>query len=488
MLIKMDEACNLLRAENDDLRRQMESCNTQISNINSALDNSRMLQGKAYDALRERISMRPNILQAHYIAYDSLMSANSENMRALSELPHTSAGVLDTSVSDGRIDYAKKMIHVLEQKRDSAIALLKSNPMPTERAFEWSYSRTRAINSIYSCYDSLINAQHAVISKETETKRRAEEYDRYSATIYSNVNNDLQNYLEPANNSVTACLKTGSYAGTTSWVGAVNKKYNLQRKLRDVLESGLLTDEEYRMYKKALSDSHNGDITEEQLYSDGEFNSELYEILQKLGGEFVSENEGIMLQNVYKKMFDNEDEEAIKIAFPGVDVAKVLNSWKNAAYESRSSLLSNLGMQIFKFGKGQLKNKVANLMTQTLTEFYRTTHPLRVMQAVTVTGATVNVAPEASKIAQGIGVCARTAPFFGCGLDMISQVYGGEDAKHAFNKALGHTAISLAVTCAAGLLFSNPVGLAAVAVFAGTAIVSMYVSGKFDKWYDSTFK
>ena len=107
MLIKMDEACNLLRAENDDLRRQMESCNTQISNINSALDNSRMLQGKAYDALRERISMRPNILQAHYIAYDSLMSANSENMRALSELPHTSAGVLDTSVSDGRIDYAK---------------------------------------------------------------------------------------------------------------------------------------------------------------------------------------------------------------------------------------------------------------------------------------------------------------------------------------------------------------------------------------------
>ena len=240
-----------------------------------------MLKAFTYDAIRERIEMRVPILQAHHVVYDELRSANNVNIAKLQSLPQTSAGVLDTSVCEDRINRAKSEIHKLEQLRDSQIYRLKMNPEPEGFSEgNWLYSKNAFIATLTRKYERLIGHMEAIISNEQENIRRAHQYANESGGIYQRAQDLTNNYLDPSTASAEACIKTGSYAGTTAWVSGVGSLYNKSRKCREVEKSGLLCDEDMTEYRNAIFASKDGNIDPKSIYDDdGWFNEKLYGIL-----------------------------------------------------------------------------------------------------------------------------------------------------------------------------------------------------------------
>ena len=164
MRIEMNETCNRLNEENGELASQMSECEGLIDNLRSAIEESGGLKGAAYDAIRERIEMRVPILQAHHIVYDELRSANKVNISKLQSLPQTSAGVLDTSVCEDRINRAKAEIQKLERLRDSQIYRLKMNPEPEGFSEgNWLYSKNAFIATLTRNYERLIGHMEAIM-------------------------------------------------------------------------------------------------------------------------------------------------------------------------------------------------------------------------------------------------------------------------------------------------------------------------------------
>ena len=320
MRIEMNETCSRLNEENGELTTQMSECEGLIDNLRSAIEESDGLKGAAYDAIRERIEMRVPILQAHHIVYDELRSANNVNIAKLESLPQTSAGVLDTDVSQDRINRAKAEIRKLEQLRDSQIHRLKMNPEPEGFSEgNWQYSKKAFIATLIRNYDRLIGHMEAIISNEQENIRRAYEYDNESATIYQRAQDLTNNYLDPSTASAEACIKTGSYAGTTAWVSGVGSLYNKSRKCREVEKSGLLCDEDMTEYRNAIFASKDGNIDAKSIYDDtGWFNEKLYGILcflnQKDEG-FLSDEDCKGIAQAYYNMeggFLNSDGEWVE--------------------------------------------------------------------------------------------------------------------------------------------------------------------------------
>ena len=282
MRIEIKETKRRLTKENSALTSQMEKCEQQIDTTTRAIEQSNGLQGEAYDAIRERITMRPLILKTHHIVYEEMRNANEQNIAALEALPRTSDGVLDTDECERRINRAQERIAQLQTKLDSYIYKLRSNPTPASVLNNpvFNYDKEAYIRSLTYNFEGLMEIMRQIIYKEQDNIRQAEQYDQRSAQIYSRMESLIAKYLDPATLSIETCLKTGSYEGTTGWTEGIDAEYNKSRKVRDVETSKLLSDEDLAEYRNAIFASKDGNIDAKSIYDDtGWFNEKLYGIL-----------------------------------------------------------------------------------------------------------------------------------------------------------------------------------------------------------------
>ena len=282
MRIEIQETKRRLTKENSALTSQMEKCEQQIDTTTRAIEQSNGLQGEAYDAIRERITMRPLILKTHHIVYEEMRNANEQNIAALEALPRTSDGVLDTDECQRRINRAQERIAQLQTKLDSYIYKLRSNPTPASVINNpvFNYDKEAYIRSLTYNFEGLMEIMRQIIYKEQDNIRQAEQYDQRSAQIYSRMESLIAKYLDPATLSIETCLKTGSYEGTTGWTEGIDAEYNKSRKVRDVETSKLLSDEDLAEYRNAIFASKDGNIDAKSIYDDtGWFNEKLYGIL-----------------------------------------------------------------------------------------------------------------------------------------------------------------------------------------------------------------
>lgn len=208
MRIEIATAIDALNAENVAIDDQLNKNTVQIRNLAFALSDPRCIS-TAYSALACRIrDIRIPTAQAHNIAFETIRGANEQNIAALSALPQTSSGVLDTDECDRMIADLKAQNQVLTALRDSAASSKSSNG--------------RALFGGY--YSSAIYVNNGMIADMEAKKAAATEYEALSNSLYSGAEQVIADLLQKSTDSINSYLKTETY-GDIGWTAGIGDSY-----------------------------------------------------------------------------------------------------------------------------------------------------------------------------------------------------------------------------------------------------------------------
>ena len=218
MRIVKSSSTSLLEHENKRLQEQIGQCRRQEKKISRL--SLQGMDGKAADKLRRQISLQSTVVKSHRQVYESLIRINKQNVEAIWGLPETSKGVVDTGVAQQRIDSANAEIKRLRAECKSKLATARTTNAQiatanTQLPTGLTTPPTPLINlsAIDSYYARLIGAQQSIVDTNKKIKRKAEEYDRLSASLYKRV--DLSTF-RASTKSVSSYVATGKW-GNTKW-------------------------------------------------------------------------------------------------------------------------------------------------------------------------------------------------------------------------------------------------------------------------------
>jgi hypothetical protein len=111
MGLRFDKAAAIqaIQSENGLIDSKLNSIESQLNVFWSSLDTT-ALQGEAYASIESRIKdLRIPLLKAHYISFESLHAANSQNINLIEALPESSPGVYDTEMFYRQIEKHQKI-------------------------------------------------------------------------------------------------------------------------------------------------------------------------------------------------------------------------------------------------------------------------------------------------------------------------------------------------------------------------------------------
>ena len=220
MRIVKTQAISMLQAENALLEMQRARCWGQVNKFETI--NFGAMRGMSVDRAQEKLRMQSAIGTAHLSFYDSLISANGNNMSLVHALPETSPGVLDTSVAQERMEKALRQIRSLQRGMQDAIERVRRINEALWQAFASSSQDDAGASwsplqegPVRAHYQRLIESQRLVANANKRILTRASEYDRKSLEVYRGVE---ISYLRQAVGSSDSFVAAGDW-GNTGWVG-----------------------------------------------------------------------------------------------------------------------------------------------------------------------------------------------------------------------------------------------------------------------------
>lgn len=294
MRIDIEAARSQLASENAGLAEQMASAARQRDTMSSTSCSAHGLAGAAFEAMDARIRMRALVLDAHFLAFESIRSANTENLGLVSALPSSlTNGVLDTAECDDEIARLKELIRQQEIRRGSLYNLIS-------RASDDSFGpplENALMNDIHSNTQAVIDAHEDEIRMWEEKKRAAYDYSAQSGTLYDDARDYAGRILAQATSAVAGCIRNGSYDENAC--GRLAGSLRLAA-MREYLEEGRLTEEEVAALRAALRD---GAITEEEIYCNGRLKEALYSALAKLPPGLVTPGDVRAIADAYETMW-----------------------------------------------------------------------------------------------------------------------------------------------------------------------------------------
>ena len=288
MRIYKSDAIIQLYAENGKLDNQIALARNQEQVMAKASTTALGLYGNAYKAIEQRINMRAMALHAHTHTYEALKDANTKNCAMLTALPTSlTPGVLDTDECDSEIDWWISEINQLESELLSLTSLVV---IDTDASVD-----TSASTSNY--YATSIDHAWWCVDQWEKKKQAAYDYSSESSSLYDNVQNIIEVFLDPSSFTIENCILKGNYDSD-----ALSRLLYLR--LGDMRE--YLTDDEYAAIMAALGD--DGIISADEIYSgSGTFNEALYSALAKLPDYLVTQDDIEAIATAYERMWTGEN-------------------------------------------------------------------------------------------------------------------------------------------------------------------------------------
>lgn len=215
MRIVKGQATGVLRTEVSQLMGQCQRCQRQINKFSTfALDG---MSGVSVTAAEQRMHMQVSIVTSHLGFFQALMQADNAGIRLVSALPTTSAGVLDTTVAQHRIDKAQTQITALEKRMQQEVERARAaNELAMTLAASSGMPVTLVdIDGVRSLYLSLIKVQKSIVTHNERILVEARRFEREYAQVFKAVDGTL---LTQSTATSQSFVDTGAW-GDTTWVG-----------------------------------------------------------------------------------------------------------------------------------------------------------------------------------------------------------------------------------------------------------------------------
>lgn len=173
MRVEKTKLLELLNTENEQIEGALPGYQRQATALQSAL-NDTALNGKSYDALRERIQeVHAPHAKAQLASLQALADGNRRNADAVSALPETSPGVADTDEAQQRIDELEHMNAELQGQLEATRG-------------------TDAEDVVTSSVQRAMSANASIIATLHDAIAQIEAYSAASASFYQDAQNEME--------------------------------------------------------------------------------------------------------------------------------------------------------------------------------------------------------------------------------------------------------------------------------------------------------
>lgn len=219
IVVRIDKslAIGALHTEISRLSAQIAACDDQFARLVGI--STPGLEGEAAREFRANVRRYAVVILAHKCFYQAVRNADSQNAFLVSALPTTDGSVLDTEVAAARIRAAEQAIARLRMQKERAV----SNAQEINAAIALASAvggvgvsalvKPVDIDAVIRYYDSLIDAQYAIIEHNRMILAMASRYDAQSASLYQAVD---ANVLRQSTDMMVSLLNRGVW-GSMAW-------------------------------------------------------------------------------------------------------------------------------------------------------------------------------------------------------------------------------------------------------------------------------
>ena len=297
MKIKITNSITQLKNHNTKLTAHIEQAEAQYNTMTNASCEARGLSGKGYEAIDERMQMRPFVISAHIACFSAIRSANEKNIALLSKLPSSLKDPHTVDTNECQEEIERLQGEIVDLERDLQIAYQAEI---SRQSSTWLFWDPAPMQKIYSFYNGLIKIAGDLIIKWQDIQRAANEYNSASSGLYTDASTAVNTLLTNSTAAVKGCIENNGYSAEAV---KLMKKSFAEYRLK--LAEQYCTPQEIAALKRAAEE---GGITKESIYSkDGTFNEDLYSALTKLPGYFVTQDDVEAIAGAYSNMWTAED-------------------------------------------------------------------------------------------------------------------------------------------------------------------------------------